>query len=56
MALNSFQLFLQQIQPSPESLKIRILQIVFDILMVYEGDFLRNTNIGVRILFDLSYG
>ena len=47
MALNSFPLFLQQIQPSPESLKLRILQIVFDVLMVYEGDFLRNTSIGV---------
>ncbi|EJC98308.1 uncharacterized protein FOMMEDRAFT_114496 [Fomitiporia mediterranea MF3/22] len=46
MALNSFPLFLQQVQPSPEPLKLRILQIVFDILMVYEGDFLRNTSIG----------
>ncbi|KAL5523222.1 YCG1_1 [Sanghuangporus sanghuang] len=46
MALNSFPLFLQQINPSPESLKLRILQIVFDILMVYEGDFLRNASIG----------
>lgn len=48
MALNSFPLFLQQIQPSPESLKLRILQIIFDILMVYEGDFIRNASIGVR--------
>jgi condensin complex subunit 3 len=40
MALNSFQLFLGQIQTAPEVLKIRVLQIVFDILMVHENDFL----------------
>jgi condensin complex subunit 3 len=40
MALNSFQLFLGQIQSAPEVLKIRVLQIVFDILMVHEGEFL----------------
>jgi hypothetical protein len=40
MALNSFQLFLGQIQTAPEVLKIRVLQIVFDILMVHEADFL----------------
>ncbi|OAX38286.1 hypothetical protein K503DRAFT_718426 [Rhizopogon vinicolor AM-OR11-026] len=39
MALNSFQLFLGQIQTAPEVLKIRVLQIVFDILMVHENDF-----------------
>ncbi|KAI0941839.1 hypothetical protein AcV7_002413 [Taiwanofungus camphoratus] len=40
MALNSFQLFLSQIQSAPEVIKISVLQIVFDILMVHEGDFL----------------
>lgn len=40
MALNSFQLFLSQVQTAPEVLKLRVLQIVFDILMVNEGDFL----------------
>jgi len=40
MALNSFQLFLGQIQTAPEVLKIRVLQIVFDILMVHESDFM----------------
>lgn len=40
MALNSFQLFLGQIQTAPEVLKIRVLQIVFDILMVHENDFM----------------
>ncbi|KAI6131286.1 nuclear condensing complex subunit [Pisolithus croceorrhizus] len=46
MALNSFQLFLSQIQAAPEVLKIRVLQIVFDILMVHEGDFLGRSNTG----------
>ncbi|KII87700.1 hypothetical protein PLICRDRAFT_30295 [Plicaturopsis crispa FD-325 SS-3] len=40
MALNSFQLFLSQVQAAPEVLKLRVLQIVFDILMVHEGEFL----------------
>jgi condensin complex subunit 3 len=40
MALNSFQLFMSQIQSSPEVLKMRVLHIVFDILMLHEGEFL----------------
>ncbi|CCM04766.1 uncharacterized protein FIBRA_06956 [Fibroporia radiculosa] len=40
MALGSFQLFLSQVQTAPEVLKISVLQVVFDILMVHEGDFL----------------
>ena len=40
MAINSFQLFLSQIQTAPEVLKIRVLEIVFDILIVHEGEFL----------------
>lgn len=53
MALNSFQLFLSQVQTAPEVLKLRVLQIVFDILMVNEGDFLGSgsTNVsGIRCL------
>ncbi|KIK98064.1 hypothetical protein PAXRUDRAFT_824294 [Paxillus rubicundulus Ve08.2h10] len=46
MALNSFQLFLGQIQAAPEVLKTRVLQIVFDILMVHEGDFLGKSGLG----------
>ncbi|KAH7887136.1 nuclear condensing complex subunit [Phlebopus sp. FC_14] len=46
MALNSFQLFLSQIQAAPEVLKIRVLQIVFDIMMVHEGDFLGKSGVG----------
>ncbi|KAI0674717.1 nuclear condensing complex subunit [Trametes maxima] len=40
MALSSFQLFLSQVQSAPEVLKLRVLQIIFDILMVHEGAFL----------------
>ena len=54
MALNSFQLFLSQVQTAPEVLKLRVLQVVFDVLMVHEGDFLANASVGVRRL--LSFG
>lgn len=47
MALGSFQLFLKQIQQSPEELKIRVLYVVFDVMMVHEGDFLGNPAVGV---------
>jgi hypothetical protein len=39
IALKSFQLFLSQIQTAPEDLKLKVLQIVFDMLMVYEKEF-----------------
>jgi hypothetical protein len=32
-------LFLSQIQTAPEDLKLKVLQIVFDMLMVYEKEF-----------------
>jgi condensin complex subunit 3 len=48
MATNSFQLFLGQIQSAPGILKIRVLQIVFDILMVHEGEFLGKGSANVR--------
>ncbi|KAF8524376.1 nuclear condensing complex subunit [Hysterangium stoloniferum] len=51
MALNSFQLFINQVQSAPEFLKIRVLKIVFDILMVHEGEFLgRPGDAGERIV------
>ncbi|TFK48905.1 ARM repeat-containing protein [Heliocybe sulcata] len=51
MALNSFQLFLSQVQAAPELLKTRVLQIVFDILMVHDRDFLGNDAVaGDRIV------
>ncbi|GAV99813.1 condensin subunit cnd3 [Lentinula edodes] len=40
MATNSFQLFLNQVQTAPEDLKLKVLQIVFDLLVVYDRDFL----------------
>ncbi|KAF8547379.1 hypothetical protein OG21DRAFT_925017 [Imleria badia] len=46
MALNSFQLFLSQVQSSPEVLKTRVLHIVFDMLMVHDGDFLSRGGVG----------
>ena len=54
MALNSFQLFLSQVQTAPEVLKLRVLQVVFDVLMVHEGDFLANASVGVRQSITLS--
>ena len=51
MAINSFQLFLGQIQSAPGILKIRVLQIVFDILMVHEGEFLGKGSANVNFVF-----
>lgn len=44
MAMNSIQLFLSQIQSAPEVLKLRVLQVVFDVLMVHDRDFLGPNN------------
>ncbi|PIL28240.1 hypothetical protein GSI_09652 [Ganoderma sinense ZZ0214-1] len=56
MASSSFQLFLQQVKSAPEVLKVRVLQIIFDILMVHEGVFLgpNSTNNEKIIVFLLS--
>ena len=40
MALSSFQLFLGQVASAPEALKLRVIQIIFDVLMVHESAFL----------------
>ncbi|GJE85117.1 condensin complex subunit 3 [Phanerochaete sordida] len=41
MAHNSLQLFVSQVVPStPEPLKLRVLQVIFDILMVHDKDYL----------------
>ncbi|KII87912.1 hypothetical protein PLICRDRAFT_112070 [Plicaturopsis crispa FD-325 SS-3] len=51
MALKSFQLFLGQVQSSPEELQIKVLQIVFDLLLVYDQEFFgRNEEIAERII------
>lgn len=55
MAIRSLSLFLGQLGQSPEGLQIRILQIVFDMLMVHEADFLGEANENVRFfLVDLD--
>ena len=38
--MNSLQLFLSQVKSAPESSRVKVLQIVFDILMTYEKDIL----------------
>lgn len=38
--MNSFQLFLSQVQSAPDELKVKVLQVVFDILMVYDDELL----------------
>ncbi|TFY80499.1 hypothetical protein EWM64_g3513 [Hericium alpestre] len=57
MALNSFQLFLSQVKSAPEPLKIRVLQVVFDILMVHAHDFFskdtRNGAFVINILLEI---
>ena len=40
MAARSLQLFLNQIAGAPTHFKLRLLQVVFDVLMVHESDFL----------------
>jgi condensin complex subunit 3 len=39
MALSSFQLFISQVQSAPEELKARVLQVIFDLLFVYNQEF-----------------
>ncbi|KAH9930810.1 nuclear condensing complex subunit [Amylocystis lapponica] len=40
MAMSSFQLFINQVESAPEGLKSKVLQIVFDLLMVYDQELL----------------
>ncbi|TRM63723.1 nuclear condensing complex subunit [Schizophyllum amplum] len=44
MAVNSFQLFLSQVQAAPEDLKLKVLQIVLDILVTYEQEYFGRPN------------
>ena len=39
MALSSFQLFLSQAQNAPTELKVQVLQIILDLLIVYDQEF-----------------
>ncbi|EIM89256.1 ARM repeat-containing protein [Stereum hirsutum FP-91666 SS1] len=42
LAFGSFHLFMKQIPTSPEELKVRIIQVIIDVFMVHEVDFLAN--------------
>ncbi|KAI0073119.1 hypothetical protein K474DRAFT_1603932 [Panus rudis PR-1116 ss-1] len=51
MAMSSFQLFLNQVQSAPEALKLKVLQVIFDILMVYDDELLkRSKDVAERII------
>lgn len=45
MAMSSFQLFIKQVedQDTPEDLKSKTLNIIFDILMVYDEELLNHS-------------
>src|SRR6266403_1224181 len=58
MAARSLQLFLNQIAGAPTQFKLRLLQVVFDVLMVHESDFLStgsgdNVSLGPKAKFRL---
>lgn len=40
MALSSFQLFVSQVQTAPEELMVQVLQVIFDLLFLYNQEFL----------------
>lgn len=48
MALSSFQLFLSQVQTAPEDLKLRVLQVIFDLLIMYDQEFFARSEDIVR--------
>ncbi|KAF4564848.1 hypothetical protein EYR40_011021 [Pleurotus pulmonarius] len=50
MALGSFQLFLNQVQNSPVDLRLKVLQLVFDLLVMYEQEFFGRPEIADRII------
>ncbi|PFH49330.1 hypothetical protein AMATHDRAFT_76233 [Amanita thiersii Skay4041] len=51
MALSSFQLFLNQIKVVPAEMRMRVLQIIFDLLTMYPQDFFgRSEDIAKRII------
>jgi condensin complex subunit 3 len=49
MALDSFGLFVNQSQTAEGELKVRVYEVVFDILMLYGVDFLAERGHGVRL-------
>ncbi|KAG8917004.1 hypothetical protein FRC02_003417 [Tulasnella sp. 418] len=53
VALSSFPLFVQQVQVAAEDLKKRVLETVFDLLMVYESEFFKQENKTEELLVQL---
>lgn len=49
MAVNSFGLFLQQLQVADDELKLKVIQIVFDLLMVHDITTLVSKTMSVRL-------
>jgi condensin complex subunit 3 len=54
MALNSFQLFINQVQETHEALRIQVLKIIYDVLMVHEDEFL-GRGVAVSSRYILSF-
>lgn len=57
MAMSSFQLFLSQVKSAPEALRLKVLQVVFDILMTYEKDLLGGAEeiVSYTLSWSISY-
>ncbi|KAF8656476.1 hypothetical protein AX16_002527 [Volvariella volvacea WC 439] len=56
MALNSFQLFINQVQNAPEHLQLQVLKVIFDLLIMYEHDFFgRSEEMAERIILFLLH-
>ena len=53
--MSSFQLFLSQVKSAPEALRLKVLQVVFDILMTYEKDLLGGAEEIVSHTLFISY-
>lgn len=51
MAMNSFQLFLSQVQSAPDDLKIQVLRIILDLLIMYDQEFFERSEDIVSFLF-----
>lgn len=55
--MSSFQLFLSQVKSAPEALRLKVLQVVFDILMTYEKDLLGGAEeiVSYTLSWSISY-
>jgi condensin complex subunit 3 len=55
MATNSFGLFIQQLQAADDELKLKVVQVLFDLLMVHDFATLLKKTMPVRWLADFDY-